>query len=53
MVGRDEAMLLRGGRDPVVEPAFADLDHLVAPLAQEVVVVLVAAQAVALLSSVV
>ena len=50
MVGRDEAVLLRGGGDPVVEPALLDLDDAVAALADQVVMVRVAAEAVALLA---
>jgi hypothetical protein len=51
MVGGDEAVLLRGFGDPVVQAALAYLDHLVATLAQQVVVVLASAQAVALLAA--
>ena len=53
MVGRDEAVLLRGGGDPVVEPALLHLDHAVAALAEQVVVMRVAAEPVALLAAVV
>jgi len=44
---------LRGRGHPVVEPALLHLDHPVAALAEQVMVVLVAAQAVALLGAVV
>jgi hypothetical protein len=53
MLGRDEAVLFRCGGDPLLEPALLDLDHAVAALAQEVVVVLAAAEPVALLPAVV
>jgi len=53
MVGGDEAVPLRGRRDPLVEPALLNLDDPVAPLAEQVMVMLVATEAVALLSAVV
>jgi hypothetical protein len=53
VVGGDEAVFFRGGGYPVVEPALLDFDHTVAFLAKEVMVVLVAAQPVALLAAVV
>lgn len=51
VVGGDEAVPLRGGGHPLVEPALLNLDHAMAPFAEEVVVVRVAAQAVALLAA--
>jgi zinc transporter, ZIP family len=53
VLGGDEAVPLRGGRDPVVEPALLHLDDPVAALAEQMMVVLVAAQPVALLTPVV
>jgi hypothetical protein len=53
VLGGDEVVLLRGGGDPVVQAALVHLDHLVAPLAEQVVVVLVAAEPIALLAAVV
>src|SRR5947209_15923793 len=53
MLGRDEAVLLRGRGDPVVEPALLHLDHAVASFAEQVVVMCVPAQPVALLAAVV
>src|SRR5262245_37170545 len=53
MVGRDEAVPLGSGGHPVVEPALLHLDHAMAPLAEQMVVMLVAAEAVALLAAVV
>ena len=53
MLGCDEAVLLRGRGDPVVEPALLHLDDTVASFAQEMVVMCVPAKAVALLASVV
>jgi hypothetical protein len=52
MVGRDEAVLLRGRGDPFVEPALLDLDDAMAALAEEVMVMRVAAEPVALLAAV-
>jgi hypothetical protein len=51
MVGRHEAVLLRGGRDPVVEPALLHLDHAMAVLAEQVVMMLAATEPVALRKS--
>jgi hypothetical protein len=51
VVRGDEAVSLRGGGDPAVEPALLDLDHAMASLAEQVMVMLVAAQAVALLAA--
>jgi zinc/manganese transport system substrate-binding protein len=53
VLGGHEAVLLRCGGDPFVEPALLYLDHAMAPLAEQVVVMFVAAEAVALLASVV
>src|SRR6185312_16579089 len=47
-----ESVLLGGARDPVVEPALPHLDDAVAALAEEVVVMLDAAEPVALLAAV-
>jgi hypothetical protein len=53
VAGRDEPMLGRGVREPLLEPAFAELDHAVAARADEVMVVVLAAPAVAELARVV
>jgi hypothetical protein len=52
VVGGDEAMALRGVGNPVVEAAFLHLDYAVAPLAEQVMVMLVTAEPVALLAPV-
>ena len=49
----DEAVPLGGGGDPVVQPALLHLDNAMAPLAEQMVVMLVAAEPVALLTAVV
>jgi hypothetical protein len=51
MLGGDEAVLLRGGGDPAVEPALLDLDDAMAPLAEQVMVMRIAAEPVALLAA--
>ena len=53
VVGGDEAVPLRGLVHPAVEVAFLHLDDTMAALADEVVVVCLAAEAVALLAAVV
>src|SRR4029079_6781065 len=53
VVGGDEAVALRRGRDPVVEAALLHLHHAVAALAEQVMMMLVPAEPVALLASVV
>ena len=52
MLSRDEAMLLCGGGDPVVEPALLHLDDAMAFLTEKVVMMRVAAEPVALLAAV-
>jgi hypothetical protein len=51
VLGGDEAVPLRCGGNPVVEPALLHLDDAMAALAEQVMVMRVAAEPVALLGS--
>jgi hypothetical protein len=52
VLGGDEAVPLGGGGDPIVEAALLYLHDAVATLTEQVVVMLVAAEPVALLAAV-